>query len=264
MNNPVIYGGIFLNNISFDFLELYKLQLVLNKIKFHEKKIEKIKNDEELKNHETELNNALKNYDELIEKYNILERERKKLDDELSLKDDKIRRNEQKLASGSITSAKEILSLQEEIESIKKFNSDLENKILEIMIEIDDLNEEIKLEKEKKEKLEAYVNKLKSEINEKVSVEEEKLNSYKDEKERILKEIPEEFINKFNEISEKRNGIAIGILKDRLCLACNMEMSTTEAMKMDSFDEIYRCPNCKRMIIKYREEVDKIIEEYSE
>ena len=43
-----------------------------------------------------------------------------------------------------------------------------------------------------------------------------------------------------------------------------MEMSTTEAMKMDSFDEIYRCPNCKRMIIKYREEVDKIIEEYSE
>jgi len=168
------------------------------------------------------------------------------------------------LASGTITSAKEIVSLQEEIESIKKFNSDLENKILEIMIEIDDLNEEIKLEKEKKEKLEAYVNKLKSEINEKVSVEEEKLNSYKDEKERILKEIPEEFINKFNEISEKRNGIAIGILKDRLCLACNMEMSTTEAMKMDSFDEIYRCPNCKSMIIKYREEVDKIIEEYSE
>jgi predicted nucleic acid-binding Zn-ribbon protein len=43
-----------------------------------------------------------------------------------------------------------------------------------------------------------------------------------------------------------------------------MEMSMVEAMNMSSDDTIYRCPNCKRMLIRYRPEVDQINEEYNE
>jgi len=253
-----------LNNVDFDIIGLYRLQLVENKIRFYEREIEKLKNDEDLKARKEELREAETILEELLKTCHDLESERKKLEDEISLKSDKIKKDEQKLSSGTITSSKEIVSLNEGIESLKKVNSDLENNILEVMIRIDDLNEEINIQKEKKEKIEAHTKKLSDEIDAKMNVKEEILNKYRDKKKEILQKIPAHHIEKFNEVAEKRGGIALGILKERLCLACNMEMSMVEAMNMSKDDVIYKCPNCKRMLIRYRPEIDEINEEYNE
>ena len=131
------------------------------------------------------------------------------------------------------------------------------------MIKIDDINELIRLENEKKEKIKSHIEKLKDEINESVAPIEEKLKAYITKKENTINLIPDELFAKYNEVREKRGGVAVGILKERLCMACNMEMSAGEAVKMDNLEEIYKCPTCKRMIIKYREEVDIINEEFS-
>ncbi|MCE5330313.1 hypothetical protein LLG07_08300 [bacterium] len=249
---------------NFDLLNLYKLQLSDSKIAFLEREIDKLKANEELKTREEELNETLENYNKLLSSYNELEKERKKLDDDLAMKNEKIKKNEQKLSSGTITSAKEIVSLQEEIVSVRKANEDTENRMLEIMIKIDDINESIKSEKEKKEKISSYVDKLKDEINGGIKVIEDKLNKYRGKRSEILKQIPDDMIVKYREVKEKRGGIAVGILKERMCLACNMEMSTGEALHMNNLNEVYKCPTCKRIIIKYRGEIDLINEEFRE
>ena len=141
-----------MNNKNFDLLNLYRLQLSDNKISFLEKEIEKLKSSEELKAREEELNESIATINNLSASYNELEKERKRLDDELSMRNEKIKKNEQKLSSGTLTSTREIVSYQEEIASIKKLNEDIENKIIEIMIKIDDINELIKSENDKKEK----------------------------------------------------------------------------------------------------------------
>jgi predicted nucleic acid-binding Zn-ribbon protein len=252
-----------LENKNFDLLNLYKLQLSDSRILYLEREIEKLKANEELNTREEELNESEEKYNELIKNFNELEKERKKLDDDLSLKNEKIKKNEQKLSSGVLTSSKEIMNYQEEIISIKKLSESIEDNIIEIMIKIDDINELLRLENEKKEKIRSYVDKLKEEISESVELIEEKLKSYIIKKENTINFIPNDLIAKYNEIREKRGGVAVGILKERLCMACNMEMSTGEALKMGNPEEIYKCPTCKRMIIKYREEVDLINEEFS-
>jgi predicted nucleic acid-binding Zn-ribbon protein len=252
-----------LENKNFDLLNLYKLQLSDSRILYLEREIEKLKANEELNTREEELNESEEKYNELIKNFNELEKERKKLDDDLSLKNEKIKKNEQKLSSGVLTSSKEIMNYQEEIISIKKLSESIEDNIIEIMIKIDDINELLRLENEKKEKIRSYVDKLKAEISESVELIEEKLKSYIIKKENTINFIPNDLIAKYNEIKGKRGGVAVGILKERLCMACNMEMSTGEALKMGNPEEIYKCPTCKRMIIKYREEVDLINEEFS-
>jgi len=253
-----------LNDIDFEITDLYRLQLAENRVRFYQREIEKLKNDEEVKATREELTEAEKVLEELLKKYHDLESERKKLEDDISLKSDKIKKDEQKLSSGTITSSKEIVSINEEIESLRKVNSELENNMLEIMISIDDLNEEINIQKEKKEKIEAHLKKQTGEIDEKIKAEEEILNKYKAKKEEVSKKIPSPHIEKFNEVAEKRGGVALGVLKERLCLSCNMEMSMVEAMNMNNDDLIYRCPNCRRMLIRYRPEIDEINEEYNE
>jgi predicted nucleic acid-binding Zn-ribbon protein len=253
-----------LNDIDFEITDLYRLQLAENRVRFYQREIEKLKNDEEVKATREELTEAEKVLEELLKKYHDLESERKKLEDDISLKSDKIKKDEQKLSSGTITSSKEIVSINEEIESLRKVNSELENNMLEIMISIDDLNEEINIQKEKKEKIEAHLKKQTDEIDEKIKAEEEILNKYKAKKEEVSKKIPSPHIEKFNEVAEKRGGVALGVLKERLCLSCNMEMSMVEAMNMSNDDLIYRCPNCRRMLIRYRPKIDEINEEYNE
>lgn len=252
-----------MENNNFDLLNLYKLQLSDSRISYLEREIEKLKANEELKTREEELKECEEKYDDLMKKYNELDKERKKLDDDLSIRNEKIKKNEQKLSSGMLTSSKEIMNYQEEIVSIKKLNESMEDSIIEIMIKIDDINELIRLEKEKKEKIRFHIDKLKEEISRNVASVEEKLKSYIVKKENTIKLIPQDLFVKYGEVKGKRGGVAVGILKERLCMACNMEMSAGEAGKMDNPEEIYRCPTCKRMIIKYREEVDLINEEFS-
>jgi len=250
-------------NNNFDLLDLYKLQLSDSRILFLEREIEKLKANEELKTREEELKECEEKNDDLMKQYSVFDKERKKLDDDLATRNEKIKKNEQKLSSGMLTSSKEIMNYQEEIMSIKKLNESIEDSIIEIMIKIDDINELISLEKEKKEKIKSHIDKLKEEISRNVASVEEKRNSYILKKENIIKLIPQDLIAKYGEVKDKRGGVAVGILKERLCMACNMEMSTGEAGKMDNPQEIYKCPTCKRMIIKYREEVDLINEEFS-
>jgi hypothetical protein len=250
-------------NKNFDLLNLYKLQLSDSRIAYLEKEIEKVKANEELKTREEELSESEEKTNELNRNLNELEKERKKLDDDLSLKNEKIKKNEQKLSSGMLTSSKEIMNYQEEITSIKKLNESIEDSIIEIMIKIDDINELIRLENEKKEKIRSHTDKLKEEIRESAASMEEKLKIYIIKKEDAINLISKDLIAKYNETKEKRGGVAVGILKERLCMACNMEMSSGEALKMGNNDEIYKCPTCKRMIIRYREEVDLINEEFS-
>jgi len=253
-----------LNNQKFNLLDLYKLQLLDNKISFLEKEMEKLKSNEELKTLKEDLNDSILKLKDLNDNLNGLEKEKRKLEDDLSIKNEKIKKNEQKLSSGTLTSTKEIISYQEEIVSIKKLNEEIENKIIEILIKIDDLNELIKLENDKKDKINAHVNKLEDEINDKLSIIDQKLKNYNDKRENIVVNIPQDLIVQYNDLKQKKGGLAIGILKDRLCTACNMEMSAGEANKMDDFNQIYKCPTCRRMIIKYREEIDIINEEFSE
>ena len=253
-----------LNNTGFNLVDLYRLQLAENKIKFYEREIQKLRDDEELLNRKEELKEAQAQLDEFNKVWQELETQRKKLENEVSLKVSKIKGNEQKLSSGTLTSSKEIIGLNEEIESLKKINAEIENKMLEIMMKADDVEEEISIKKEKNEKIAAYVKRLNDELEEKIAAKEKVLNKYKDKKEQVILKIPAAELEGFKEVSNKRGGVAIGILKEQLCCACNMEMSMIEALNMDREDISYRCPNCKRMLIRYRPEIDAIDEEYDE
>jgi len=250
-----------LNN-DFDIVSLYILQLASSGISHIEKEIQKLKEDEELRLREDEMKEAQEKLDLLSEKLHEFDKERKKFDDELVLKTDKIKKNEKRLSSGTITNTKEIISLQEEIVSIKKFNDSIENKVLELLIKIDDLNEELKAEKEKKDKITAHVDNLKNEIDKKIDRLQIVLKKYLNRKEEILKTIPDDYMSKINELVQKKGGIAVGVFKDRMCLACNMEISTGESSKMENANEVFKCPNCRRMLIKYRDKIEDVKKEF--
>ena len=251
-------GGIILTDMKFSVVDLVKLQMVDSAISRKLKEIDSVKESEELASKEKEFIELKDNLDLISEKYNGLDTKRKKMEDSVEMQSEKIKRDEQKLFSGTIGDAKELLNLQEEVKSLKKSNDKIENQVLELMIEIDDLIEKIESIKKEKEKLELHIDNIKKDIDKQVKLLEEKVESLKKKRNIIVSEIPDNYLNEYKELKNKKSGVAVGVFKDDFCSVCNMKASASDAEKIKDLDKIYKCPSCGRMIIIYRDEIEGI------
>ena len=68
-------------------------------------------------------------------------------------------------------------------------------------------------------------------------------------------------MKKYNEVKAKKGGIAVSVIRDNFCNACNMEIPSIEAERFLDSELIYRCPICGRISVLYRPEIDDIKEE---
>lgn len=250
-----------MNEEKFDVIDLAELQLTENAISARLSEIEEYKNSKELASAGKAFDKTSEDFDSINDEYTSLGSKRKKLEDTVGLQNEKIKSNESKLFSGTITSAKELENYQDEIKILKQKNSVIEDQILEIMIKLEEKLEGVKLAREEKNKAEANLNRIKNEVSEKIEVLEHIVEGLKKRKEGIVSRVPPDYLKKYNELKNKKGGIAVAVLKDNFCNVCNMEIPTSAAEEIDDMDKLYRCPLCGRMAIIYRDEIDKIIKE---
>jgi len=250
-----------LTNSKFNVLSLVKLQMVDSRISKKTSDIENVKNNEELtlmKKEFDEIDDKLKL---LNKRYRELENERKRMEDSIGTHNEKIKRDEQKLFSGTITDAKELVNLQEEVKTLKKSNEKIEDQMLELMIKIDDLLEEMKNIQEKKEKIESQINSMEKDIGKQVKLLEEKIKDLKVVRDTVTSGISGDYLDEYEKTRAKKKGVAVGVLRDKFCSACNMQIPIVEDEKIKDLDKVYKCPLCGKMLIIYRDEIEEIISE---
>ena len=254
-------GGIRLTESKFDVTDLVELQLIENAISARSSEIENIKNNKEQVSAKEELKVAEGKFDEASGACSDLESKRKKLEDTVELQNEKIKNDEKKLFSGTITSAKELENYQEEVKILKQKNSEIEDKILELMIELEEMSDKVKQAMAEKDKVEANLNRINNEMNEKIEVLKHIVEGLRKRKDDVISRIPRDHLKRYNEVKTKKGGIAVSVLKNNFCSVCNMEIPMIAAEKIEDIDEIYSCPLCGRMAVIYRSEIDAIKKE---
>lgn len=250
-----------MTDLKFNVMDLVELQLIENAISARSAEIVKVENNEELISAEKEFAEAKEKFNRVNGKYNDIESERKKLEDTVEMQNEKIKNDENKLFSGTITSAKELENYQNEVKILRQKNSEMEDQILEIMIEMEEISEKVELAKAKKDKAEANINRIKNEMNEKLEVLKNIIEGLKKRRDNVILKIPDDYLKKYKEFKGKKGGIAVAVLKDNFCNVCNMQIPAIAAEKIEDIDEIYSCPICGRMAVIYRDEIDSIKKE---
>lgn len=250
-----------MTDLKFKVIDLVELQLIENAISARSAEIEKVKNNEEQVSAEKEFAEVKEKFNRVNGKYNDLESERKRLEDTVEMQNEKIKNDENKLFSGTITSAKELENYQNEVKILRQKNSEMEDQILEIMIEMEEMSEKVELAKAEKDKAEANINRIKNEMNEKLEVLKNIIEGLKKRRDNVILKIPDDYLKKYKEFKGKKGGIAVAVLKDNFCNVCNMQIPAIAAEKIEDIDEIYSCPICGRMAVIYRDEIDSIKKE---
>jgi predicted nucleic acid-binding Zn-ribbon protein len=178
------------------------------------------------------------------------EHKQKKMEGELELVSLKIEKEEKKLYSGTIASAKELSSIQEEIRSLKKQKDDQETELLEELDVIDGLRQKVAQTESVIKENSQRLARLEEEYGQLVSEIEKEVAALWKGREQILPQISEEVLALYEKLRKEKQGRAVAELKDGTCQGCGMELPAEEVDKILHSDELWQCDYCKRILIR--------------
>lgn len=187
---------------------------------------------------------------ELQEKITSQQKETRSFEGEMADKMDYVRDRQSKMMQ--VQTGREQTALLKEIEDAKKSAKENEEKIVAIMLSVEQLTarmtEEKNLLKGEKE--------LVAEETEKVRISIEAINKGKREKDQRRGEqavkIKGSVLRKYDTLRLRRNGLAVVNVVDGVCQGCYMAIPPQLFNRLLRGDELFECPTCQRMIYYVR------------
>ena len=174
--------------------------------------------------------------------------QRRNLNLELESLNSKSKRSEQRLYSGNVKNPKELADLQQEIESLGRRRETLEDEILETMIMVEDAETEKVTADESlitiTDKWERSMAHYQQEQNELALA----LHDLMGQRQERIKMITADSLKQYENLSRKKNGLAVVTLRANMCLGCRTTISTiTERLARQG--QITHCDHCGRIIV---------------
>ena len=175
-----------------------------------------------------------------------LREQRRELTQALVLEQENVKKAESRLPT--IKTQKEYVAVLKEIDTAKKMNKDIEDKIRAKDGEIEVLSREQE-EKEAelaslKEKVDSRQEEIAAVLAEYAQTEEEK-GSQRDP---LLKGLPAPLRKRYQLLFERRGGMAVVEARNGACLGCNMHLPPQLFNSLFQTQEIQSCPHCNRLL----------------
>jgi hypothetical protein len=160
----------------------------------------------------------------------------------------KLKQNQDRLYSGRVRNPKELSNLQEEAAALRRRRSELEDRELELMIEIEEAEAELS-ERQARHK----------QIEQSWRDEQARLRAEKEELELRLAELEEEIegrraqigaadLELYDGMRSRLGGKAVVRLKKGICTACGVDVPTSMARAVERGDGMHECPICGRLL----------------
>lgn len=207
------------------------------KIKFEEDAQileEEVKKDEE--RHNSELC--------LLEK---LEKEYKDKEKATKLYQEKILKTEEKMLA--IKTNKEYQASIQEIDNIKKMIGDKEDEMISVMDRIEEVKKDLKASEDELNRVKSEFEEKKREIKEDLKEFLDKVEKEKEIRASYVSEIDKDLFDRYKQVQNLRNGVAVAFTEAEHCLGCNMKIPPQLYNEVVRAGKIVSCPNCHRILI---------------
>jgi predicted nucleic acid-binding Zn-ribbon protein len=162
----------------------------------------------------------------------------------------KMTREEERRTSGAVSSPRELVNIQAELDALRRRRDHLEDDELEIMEQRELLEKEVG---ELQAELDVFDAKIAdaTERRDAAAVEIEKdLGELRAQRDALAPTIHPEAFELYEDLRVKKNGVAVGALESGTCRACSLPLSPVALDQIKrSDDPIVRCENCRRLLI---------------
>lgn len=179
-----------------------------------------------------------------------LQKELRGLDLQVQATKQKQKSSEQRLYSGTVSNPKELQDIEQSIAALKRWQNELEDKMLELMLEVDAATETLEdAQRRLNVVLEESESNNKDLLSEKVVLESE-LESLKTERKTFVEDIEREYLTLYENLSPKMAFRPIATLTDDAsCSICGVKQTNVHAQDIRRSGDLLRCANCNRILI---------------
>lgn len=172
------------------------------------------------------------------------------MDKEVQRIEEKQRREEEKLYGGKVTNPKELRGLQAEVRSIKRQKDALETDLLEEMERQDEMNVKVKEARSGLEGIQAETKEKRGIIDSETAEIHKELETLEAKRGELRSGIGEELLELYDRLLENKHNLAVAKVVEGVCQGCRVELPAKDYDRFLKSDDVFRCTNCGRIMVK--------------
>jgi predicted nucleic acid-binding Zn-ribbon protein len=181
-----------------------------------------------------------------------LGREQKRYEDEAASIEAKAQHENTTLYSGKVTAAKELQAIQDEIASLHRRQTDLEDHVLELMEQIEPLDEQLSAQDAEQARLDALAISLTAKIAEAETEIDAELATVSDARAKAAASIPPDLMEEYERLRRAFGGVGVARLVGNRCDGCHLTLPSMEVDRIRHAppDTPEHCSECDRILVR--------------
>jgi predicted nucleic acid-binding Zn-ribbon protein len=231
-----------------DIKEKVDILLKLQKIELETASVQSLFDDQprQLSQLETRLDDFKNNIAEAEARLKQLQQSYRSHESDAQIYQSRIEKSNEKLKL--VKTNKEYQSFLMEIDELKELQSQIEDKMLEHLVEIDEAEAQIATKQEEFKRLSSETKSEQDKIRDESEKHRKRLARLGIKREEIVAGIEPGLLQTYNTVKKNVGGIAIAIVKDAICQGCNVNIPPQMFNELQRFDKLFYCPHCQRIV----------------
>jgi hypothetical protein len=149
---------------------------------------------------------------------------------------------------GSVKTNKEYQSILKEIDDLKLKKSTIEDRMLEMLEQIEGAEQQVKVLKADRADLASEVEEQQNLIRKEAEAQSRELASLNKEREEIWGELEPKMQKMYSRAKQQGKGIAVAAVADGVCHVCRINIPPQAFIELMRLESMSMCPNCQRII----------------
>jgi predicted nucleic acid-binding Zn-ribbon protein len=181
-----------------------------------------------------------------------LGRDQQRLEDEIGGLNERATQHDKTLYSGTIGNPRELQSLQDEIASLKRRISQLEDREIEVMEQIEPLDAQLSTLAASRTSLDERGAALRAQIAEEEVAIDGELEQVRSERDELVTSVDPELLEEYDDLRKRSGGIAIARLVGGSCGGCHLSLPAVDIDRIKKLppDAPAHCEECGRLLAR--------------
>lgn len=188
----------------------------------------------------------------LAEQRRDLERSLARIEDEVASLRAKAERSESALYGGTVRNPRELQSLQEDVEAVKRRISQLEDEELELLVAAEPIDEQLEALAGERARLEEAAARLGAVIAEAEAEIDAHLATERQAREAAAAGVEAVLLAQYEDLRSRLGGVAIARLEGGSCQGCHLRLPAMELDRVKHLpaDDVVHCEECGRLLAR--------------
>jgi predicted nucleic acid-binding Zn-ribbon protein len=162
------------------------------------------------------------------------------------------KRDQQRLDTGSVSSPRELESLQHEIATLQAKLDEIETAELEAMEQLDTAQSEVARLREQASAVETSREQAQSEQDEAWAAIDDELAAIASDRAAIVAELDADLVSRYERSRAQHGGVGVGALRHGRCEGCRLSLTPADLARASAapVDALVRCEECGRLLVR--------------